>query len=127
MNEVVPRSYVEATREHGLQTVGQPDIDVTSAEGEAISFTAEVDIRPEITLPSLDGIPVSVDDAAVTDDDVDEQLSALRERFGSLKAVERPVQAGDFVSLDLSASVDGEQVEGVLGQRACPTRSAPVT
>jgi trigger factor len=113
VNEVVPRSYVEAAREHGLQTVGQPEFDVTNAEGESISFTAEVDIRPEITLPSLDGIAVTVDDAAVTDADVDEQLSGLRERFGSLKTVERPVQSGDFVSLDLSAAIGGEQVEGV--------------
>ena len=111
VNEVVPRSYVEAAREHELKTLGQPDIEVTKQDDESLSFTAEVDVRPEITLPELDGIAVSVDDAAVTDDDVDEQLSSLRERFGSLKGVDRPVQTGDYVSIDLVASIDGEQIE----------------
>jgi trigger factor len=113
VNEVVPRTYVEAAREHDLKTLGQPDIEVTNADGDAISFTAEVDIRPEIQLPSLEGIAVSVDDAEVTDADVDEQLSALRERFGSLKTVERAVQSGDFVTIDFSASIDGAEIESV--------------
>ena len=89
LNEVVPQTYVEAAREHELKTLGQPDIEVTRQDDEALSFTAEVDVRPEITLPELSGIAVSVDDAEVTDADVDEQLSALRERFGSLKGVDR--------------------------------------
>ncbi|MCW2783395.1 MAG: Trigger factor, partial [Marmoricola sp.] len=75
------------------------------------SFTAEVDVRPEISLPSLEGIAVTVDDAEVTDSDIDEQLTALRERFGSLKGVERSVETGDYVSLDLTASLDGEEIE----------------
>ncbi len=111
LNEVVPQTYVEAAREHELKTLGQPDIEVTRQDDEALSFTAEVDVRPEITLPELSGIAVSVDDAEVTDADVDEQLSALRERFGSLKGVDRAVQAGDYVSIDLIASIDGEEIE----------------
>ncbi len=111
VNEVVPRTYVEAAREHELKTLGQPDIEVTRQDDEALSFTAEVDVRPEITLPELSGIAISVDDAEVTDDDVDEQLSSLRERFGSLKGVDRPVQSGDYVSIDLVAAIDGEEIE----------------
>jgi trigger factor len=111
VNEVVPRTYVEAAREHELKTLGQPDIEVTKQDDESLSFTAEVDIRPEISLPELTAIPVTVDDAEVTDDDVDEQLSSLRERFGSLTGVDRPVQTGDYVSIDLVASIDGEEIE----------------
>jgi trigger factor len=112
VNEVVPRKYVEAAREHELKALGQPEIEVTKIEdNDLLSFTADVDVRPEITLPDLDGIAVSVDDAEVTDDDVEEQLTALRERFGSLKGVERPVQTGDFVSIDLVASIDGTEIE----------------
>lgn len=115
-NEVVPRKYVEAAREHDLKALGQPEIEVTSdvttlADNDALSFTAEVDIRPEIELPSLDGIAVSVDDAEVTDSDIDEQLTSLRERFGSLKGVDRAVATGDYVSLDLTAAIDGEEIE----------------
>ena len=112
VNEVVPRTYVEAAREHDIKALGQPDIEVTKIEdNDSLSFTAEVDVRPEITLPDLDGIAVTVDDVEVTDDDVDEQLSSLRERFGSLKGVDRPVQSGDYVSLDLVASIDGTEIE----------------
>jgi trigger factor len=112
VNEVVPRTYTEAAREHDIKALGQPEIEVTKIEdNDSLSFTAEVDVRPEITLPDLDGIAVTVDDVEVTDDDVDEQLSSLRERFGSLKGVDRPVKSGDYVSLDLVASIDGTEIE----------------
>jgi len=112
VNEALPRIYVEAAREHEVQAIGQPDVDVTNlTDNESLSFTAEVDVRPEITLPELTGIEVTVDDPTVTDNDVDEQLDALRERFGTLKGVERPVQTGDYVSIDLAASANGEPIE----------------
>ena len=115
INEALPRVYTEAAREHELRPLGQPEIDVTNlddlADGSDLHFTAEVDIRPEITLPELDGLAVTVDDVAVTDADVDEQLDGLRDRFGTLTGVDRPVQTGDYVSLDLLASVGGEPIE----------------
>ncbi|HZC72096.1 MAG TPA: trigger factor [Jatrophihabitans sp.] len=117
MNEALPRLYGEAAREHELQPLGQPDItDITAfdevADGSSFSFTAEVDVRPEIELPDLDGIAVSVDDVEVTDADVEEQLAELRERFGTLKVVERAAGEGDYLSLDLVSSVNGEEVDG---------------
>ena len=72
INDVLPRVYTEAAREHSLQTIGQPEIDVTKLEdGDSLSFTAEVDVRPEITLPELDGFAVTVDDVEVDDADVE--------------------------------------------------------
>ena len=113
VNDALPRVYGEAAREHDLRPLGQPSIDVTNLDdGQSLSFTAEVDVRPEITLPNLEGIAVTVDDVAVTDADVDEQLDALRDRFASLTGVDRPVQTGDYVSLDLVAMADGTEVEG---------------
>jgi trigger factor len=115
VNEALPRLYGDAAREHELQPLGQPEIDITnlddSAEG-SLSFTAEVDVRPEVALPDLDGMAVTVDDTEVTDADVDEQLDELRDRFGTLKGVDRPAEAGDYVSLDLVSVADGEEVEG---------------
>jgi trigger factor len=118
MEDAVPRSYLEALREHDVRALGQPDYDVTTdvttmGEADNLEFTAEVDIRPDIAVPDLEGVPLTVDDVEVSDDDVASELDALRERFGNLKGVERPVQDGDFVSLDLSATVDGEPVEGM--------------
>ncbi|MDT4936954.1 MAG: trigger factor, partial [Pseudonocardiales bacterium] len=113
VNDALPRVYGEAAREHEIKPLGQPDIDVTNLDdGESLSFTAEVDIRPEITLPELAGLAVTVDDVEVTEADVDEQLDALRDRFASLTGVERPVQTGDYVSIDLLAIADGQEVEG---------------
>ncbi|HKC28013.1 MAG TPA: trigger factor [Jatrophihabitans sp.] len=113
VNEVLPRLYSDAAREHELQPLGQPDIDITNLDdGASLSFTAEVDVRPEITLPDLDGIAVTVDDIEVTDADVDEQLEELRDRFGTLTQVERPAQSGDYISLDLVTTVDGTEIEG---------------
>jgi trigger factor len=113
VNDALPRVYSEAVRDSGVRALGQPEIEVTNLDdGLSLRFTAEVDVRPEITLPDLKGLEISVDDVTVTDAEVDEQLDALRERFASLTGVDRPVQTGDFVSLDLSAMVDGEEVEG---------------
>ncbi|MEO6885922.1 MAG: trigger factor [Jatrophihabitantaceae bacterium] len=112
INNALPGIYTDAAREHELKPLGQPEIDVTNLDdGTSLSFTAEVDVRPEITLPSLKGLAVTVDDIVVSDADVDEQLDGLRERFGTLTGVDRAVQPGDFVSLDLTASVDGEEIE----------------
>jgi trigger factor len=113
INEALPRVYSEAARDAAIQPLGQPEIEMTNLEdGQTLSFTAEVDVRPEITLPELEGLAVTVDDVSITDAEVDEQLDGLRDRFGTLNGVERPVQAGDYVSLDLLAMADGVEVEG---------------
>jgi trigger factor len=113
INEVVPKAYIEALQENDLVPLAQPDIEVTKFEDhETLEFTAEVDVRPEITLPEYDGIEVQVDDLAVSDEDVDTQLEAMRERFGTLTDVERAAAEGDFVVIDLTATQDGEPVEG---------------
>src|SRR5207302_182550 len=80
-------------------------------DGQTLEFKAEVDVRPEITIPEFDGITVEVENLAISDDEVQEQLGELRARFGTLTGVERPAETGDFVSVDLSATVDGEEVE----------------
>ncbi|MGZ4449979.1 MAG: trigger factor [Nocardioides sp.] len=113
INDVLPKKYVEALEENSLQPLAQPEIEVTKFEdNETLEFTAEVDIRPEITLPDYDGIEAEVEDIEITDADVEEQVQALRERFGTLRDVERPAADGDFVVLDLKATKGGEDVEG---------------
>ncbi|GAA4866039.1 trigger factor [Saccharopolyspora rosea] len=112
VNEAVPDKYLEAVRSSEVQTLGRPDIEVTKIEdGAEIAFTAEVDVRPEITVPAFGELSVSVDDVEVTEEEVTEQLDSLRARFGTLTGVDRPAQQGDFVSIDLSATVDGQEVE----------------
>ncbi|HEY4455525.1 MAG TPA: trigger factor [Pseudonocardiaceae bacterium] len=112
VNEAIPAKYMEAVNGDNVRTLGQPNIEVTKIDdGQTLEFKAEVDIRPEITIPEFDGITVDVENLAINDDEVQEQLDELRARFGTLTGVERPAETGDFVSVDLSASVDGEEVE----------------
>lgn len=111
VNDTLPGKYSEAVTTAGVKAIGQPEIDITKLEdGETLEFTAEVDVRPEITLPDFSTIAVTVDPLEITDESVDEQLLSLRQRFGTLTGVERAVASGDFVSIDLSATVDGEEV-----------------
>ncbi|MBP2474207.1 trigger factor [Crossiella equi] len=112
VNEAIPAKYLEAVNAGEVKTLGRPEIDVTKIEdGEFLEFTAEVDIRPDITVPAFGELAVTVEDVEVADEDVTGQLDELRARFGSLVGVERPAANGDFVSVDLSATVDGEEVE----------------
>ena len=112
VNAYLPDAYGAAVREHEVRVLGQPDIDVTEfADGADLKFTAEVDCRPEITLPDFDGLEVEVAEVVVADADVDEQVEALRTRFATLTTVERAAATGDFLTLDLTASRDGEAIE----------------
>ncbi len=112
INDALPKLYTRAVQDNKVKVIGQPEVDVTEFnDKESLQFTADVEVRPDLTLPDLDGIEASVEDVTVADSDVDEQVQALRQRFGSLNPVERPVQDGDYVTIDLSASKDGEAVE----------------
>jgi trigger factor len=111
INEALPSRYGQAVTETDVRPLGQPDIEVTKKEyGQDLVFTAEVDVRPEITLPDLSALKITVDPIEVSDEDVDAELQSLRARFGTLTGVDRPAATGDFVSIDLSANIDGEDV-----------------
>ena len=113
INAVVPQQYMAALQEHDLEPLAQPEIEVTKFEdNESLEFTAEVDVKPDFELPSYEGLEATVEDIEITDSDVDEQVEALRERFGTLVPVERAAAEGDFVTIDLLAAADGEAVEG---------------
>ena len=118
VNEALPKFYADAVEAEDVRAIGQPDVDVTAVpleDGQDLEFTVETDVRPEIDLPELEGITVEVDTVDVTDDDVEERLTALRERFGTLVGVDRAVEEGDHVSIDLSAEIEGEPVDSVSG------------
>lgn len=114
VNEAVPRLYRAALDETQTPAISVPEIDVVAfADGAPLVFVAEVDVRPDIALPPYEGLPVTVDAVAVTDAEVDAQLDALRDRFATLKTVERAAQDGDYVQLDIHATLpDGAPVDG---------------
>lgn len=117
VSEALPARYGQAVAESEVHPLGQPEIEVTKKEyGEELAFTAEVDVRPKLALPDPGALKVSVDPIEVSDEDVDAELQSLRARFGTLTGVDRPVADGDFVSIDLSATIDGEEVPGAAAQ-----------
>jgi trigger factor len=112
VQHAVPEVYSEVVRENQVRVIGQPDIEVTRLDdNDTLAFTAEVDVAPKLELPALDDLAVTVDDVEVSDEEIDQQVDVMRERFGMLTAVERAAEDGDFVSIDLEAKLDGEVLE----------------
>ncbi len=98
VNDALPSRYSEAVTASDVKPLGQPEIEVTKLEdGQELTFTAEVDVRPEITLPEFDALKITVDPIQIDDAEVDAELQSLRARFGTLTGVERAAQEGDFV------------------------------
>jgi len=112
VNDAIPSGLAQAMIENKIVQLGRPEVDVTTLDEETgLIFTAELDIRPEFELPKFDSLKVVVDDAEVTVDQVEEQLTGLRGRFGALKEVSRAAQDGDVLLVDLSGDHDGQVVE----------------
>jgi len=112
INDAVPQLYGKALEDSEIRALGQPDLEITKLDdGDQLAFTAEVDVRPKFDLPDVSTIPVTVENAEVGPDEVEEYLSDLRERFASLRGVDRPAAEGDYVSIDLSASANGKLVD----------------
>ncbi|WP_030143860.1 trigger factor [Mycetocola saprophilus] len=119
-NEGLDGFYRAAVEEHGVRVLGRPEADITEWPNEKdfsgdLKVTIEVDVRPEVTLPSYDGIKLEVEAAEVTDADVAEELESLRTRFGTLVTVDRPVKTGDFAQIDLIATIEGNEVDNASG------------
>lgn len=113
INDAIQDFYVAAARENEVLVVGRPTVDVKEfVDKEKLSFSIEVNVRPEVSLPDFSKITITVDDVVVADADIDEQVDELRARFGTLHPVERAAQTGDFVTIDLTARIDGAEVDG---------------
>ncbi|GIH71719.1 trigger factor [Sphaerimonospora thailandensis] len=112
LNDALPKLYGQAVDETDVFPVSQPEIEVTKLEdGEQVEFTAEVDVRPAFDVPDYAGLEVVVGASEVSDEDIDTQLNALRQRFATLTGVERQAQNGDYVVMDLRAEIDGRNLD----------------
>ena len=113
INAALPTFYSQAAKENDVLVIGRPEVEITELKDkENFSFTVEVDVRPEISLPNFSQIKIEVDDVKVNDSDIDEQIQSLRTRFGTLTTVEKNVATGDFVTIDLVATKDGKDLDG---------------
>lgn len=117
-NELIPDAYEKAAIESGLDIVSRPDIDVVQIEkGKSFIFTAEVALKPEITLGKYKGIEVEKKAITVTDEEILEKINKEREQNSRTITVDdRAVQDGDITTIDFEGFVDGTPFEGGKGE-----------
>jgi trigger factor len=112
LRDVLPDFYAEAIRETDLDVVAPPEIDVkTFEDGSDLTFEATVETRPTPELKNYSGLEASKPRVEVSDADVDEQIERLRTRFATLEPTERPLQSGDFASIDLTTYRHDETID----------------
>jgi trigger factor len=110
--------YLQAIDEAGIAPVGDPDLDVGDLpeEGQPLTFTIEIGVRPAATLGEYKGVEVGRREPEVEEGAVDREIDALRQRLARLEPVDRPAEQGDFITMDFVGSVDGEPFEGGEGR-----------
>jgi len=120
VNEGLDSFYREAVQANEVRVVGRPEAEIVELpevkyfSGD-LKVSVAVDVRPEFELPAYEGITVTVDAVETDEAAIDEELDKLRARFGTLITVERPAKAGDFVELDLVATIDGAEIDRAEG------------
>jgi len=120
VSDGLDKFYRQAVTEENIRVLGRPEADVTAwpevkdFSGD-LQISVEVDVRPEFTMPKLEGLKLTVDAVEVSADDVKDELDALRSRFGTLVTVDRPAKKGDFVQLDLVAKIGDLEVDSATG------------
>lgn len=116
VNEGLDKFYRDAARDENLKPLGRPSADILKLPNEKdfsgdLEITVEVDVRPDFDLPKYDGLKLEVEPVAVSPDEVENELENLRSRFGTLVTVDRPAKTGDFLTLDLNATIGGQEVD----------------
>jgi trigger factor len=116
VSDGLDKFYRQAVQDEKIRTLGRPEADIVTLPdvktftGDLV-VTVEVDVRPDFVIPNYDGLKLEVDPVTVSADDVQDELDALRSRFGTLVTVNRPAKTGDFAQLDLVATIGDEEVD----------------
>ena len=114
LREALPSYYVQAVKEHDVDVIAAPEIDITDGQEQGpVAFDAVVEVRPVITIGGYQGLRVELSRPEATDEEIDAQVDRLRQQFAELKVVERPAQDGDHVSIGIAGSRDGEVLPGL--------------
>ena len=114
LRDAVPQYLANAVRYHDIDLIATPNIEFTAGqESGPVSFDATCEVRPEITVPGYGGLRVELTSPVATEADIDEAVDAELRRQGSLVDVDRPVQSGDQVTINLAGTRDGEPVAGL--------------
>ena len=114
IQDSIPEYLALAVREHDVDLIATPQIEVTKGEVEGIlGFDATCEVRPIVTVPGYNGLRIELPALLVKEEDVDDAMKSERSRHGVLKDVDRAIAKGDHVSLDLSGTREGTPVPGL--------------
>ncbi|TVR21964.1 MAG: trigger factor [Ilumatobacter sp.] len=114
LRESVPEYLSKAVREHDVDLIATPEVEITGGQDEGpVEFDATCEIRPEITVPGYGGLRIELPSVTPGDDEIEEAVQTELRRHGGLEPLDRPAETGDFVTLDLAATRDGEEVTGL--------------
>jgi len=114
LRDAVPQYLAKAVREHEIDLIATPEVEITDgAEGGPVEFDATCEIRPTITVPGYGALEVEIPSIEVNDDDIAAAREAELQRGGALEDVDRPIETGDFVTLDLATTREGEELTGL--------------
>lgn len=114
LREALPDYYAKAVVEHDVDVISSPEIEITSGEESGpVAFDAVVQVRPVVNAAGYDGLRVEIPSPKPTDEEIDQQLDAMRGQFAELEIVERPASEGDHVTIDISGTHEGEEVPGL--------------
>lgn len=114
LQDSIPEYLARAVREQDVDIIAPPKIDITSGEDNgSVSFDAEIQVRPQITVPGYGGLRVEIANPTPSEEEIGAQLDRMRQPFASVNDVERPAANGDLVSIDLVGSSNGEVLPGL--------------
>jgi trigger factor len=112
LQDALPNFYVDAVKEHDVDVIAAPQIEITAGEDEGpVAFEAVVEVRPVVQVPGYGSLRVTIDSPEPSDDEIDAQIERLRNQFSELTEVDREAAAGDFVTIDVEGSQDGEPID----------------
>lgn len=114
LRDAIPVYLARAVREHDVDIIATPEVEITGgADDGPVAFDATVEVRPQVSVAGYAGLRIELNSLEVTDDEIDAPIDTERRRHGDLVDVDRPAVKGDFVTLDLAATRDGEPVPGL--------------
>jgi trigger factor len=115
LNDSLPEYYTDAVRSNEVDVIAPPEIEVTSGEDDgAVTFEAVVEVRPSIELSGYESLQVEIPSPVATDEEIDNQIERVRSQFAELEVVERAAESGDYVTIDIEGSQDGEVLDGLV-------------
>jgi trigger factor len=111
LEDSLPRLYTDAAKEESLRPVATPDIEVTDFEGDSLSFTATVEVRPDLHLPNYRELEIERPSTKATREEIDDRLDVLRKRFATLDPVARNAETGDHLLIDVKTSIHDQKID----------------